>query len=63
MKLCGLIEDVLIILDVIFTFVALTFKNMGNQTLCDLFFGISGAALMLALVFLIIKRVMKARAS
>ncbi len=63
MKFCGLMEDVLIVLDVIFTFIALAFKNMGNQGLCDLFFGVSGASLMLALVFLIIKRVMKARAS
>ncbi len=63
MKFCGLVEDVLVVLDVIFTFIALAFKNMKNESLCDMFFGISGACLMLALVFLIIKRVMKARAS
>ena len=63
MKFVELVEDVLIILDVIFTFVALAFKNMGNQSLCDLFFGVSGASLMLALVFLIIKRALKARSS
>ena len=55
MKKLEILEDFFIVLDVVCTFFAIAFKNMGMQKFENIFFGISGVGLMLALVAMIVK--------
>ena len=59
MKIAEAIEDLLLVLDVIFTFAAVALKNMKMNSTSDFCFMISGAALMLALIAMIVKRFCK----
>ena len=51
-----MIEDVALLVDVIFTFVAVFLGNIGMSDLSNISFGISGFGLMLMLVSMIVKR-------
>ena len=54
-------EDLFLILDIIFTIIAVMAGNLGNLNLSNIFFGLSGGSLILSLVFMIIKRFKKIR--
>ena len=55
------IKDILIILDLIFTIFAVVLQNNGNNNLSSAFFGISGFALVLAFICIIINLVLKSK--
>ncbi len=52
-------EDLFLILDIIFTIIAVIAGNLGNLNLSGIFFGLSGGSLILSLVFMVIKRLKK----
>ena len=54
-----MIEDVALLVDVIFTFVAVFLGNIGMTDLSNVSFGISGFGLMLMLVSMIVKRLQR----
>ena len=51
-----MIEDIALLVDVIFTFVAVFLGNIGMSDLSNISFGISGFGLMLMLISMIVKR-------
>ena len=58
-----MIEDIALVVDVIFTFVAVFLGNIGMSGLSNVSFGISGVGLMLMLVSMIVKRLQRKRKS
>ncbi len=54
-----IIEDISLLIDVFFTFVAVFLGKMGMTNLSNISFGISGFGLMLMLFSMIIKRIQK----
>ena len=51
-----IIEDISLLIDVFFTFVAVFLGKMGMTNLSNISFGISGFGLMLMLLSMIVKR-------
>ena len=58
-----MVEDISLLVDVIFTFVAVFLGNIGMSDLSNISFGISGFGLMLMLVSMIVKRLQRKRRS
>ena len=54
-----IIEDISLLIDVFFTFVAVFLGKMGMTNLSNISFGISGFGLMLMLLSMIIKRIQR----
>ena len=54
-----IIEDISLLVDVFFTFVAVFLGKMGMTNLSNISFGISGFGLMLMLLSMIIKRIQR----
>ena len=55
-KKMEIFEDLFLVLDIILTIVAIIAGNLGNANLSSIFFGLSGGALILSLIFMVIKR-------
>ncbi|MBR0183606.1 MAG: hypothetical protein IJQ10_00325 [Clostridia bacterium] len=54
-----IIEDISLLIDVFFTFVAVFLGKMGMTNLSNISFGISGFGLMLMLLSMIVKRIQR----
>lgn len=54
-----IIEDISLLIDVFFTFVAVFLGKIGMTNLSNISFGISGFGLMLMLLSMIIKRIQR----
>lgn len=54
-----IIEDISLLVDVFFTFVAVFLGKMGMTNLSNISFGISGFGLMLMLLSMIVKRIQR----
>ena len=57
-KTFAMLEDIAIVVDVLFTFVMVYAQNNQNNSLYMVALVISGASLVLALIFMIIKRIL-----
>ena len=54
-----IIEDISLLIDVFFTFVAVFLGKMGMTNLSNISFGISGFGLMLMLLSMIVKKIQR----
>ena len=54
-----MIEDIALLIDVVFTFVAVFLGNIGMSDLSNVSFGISGFGLMVTLISMIVKRLQR----
>ena len=54
-----IVEDISLLVDVFFTFIAVFLGKIGMENLSNISFGISGFGLMLMLISMIIKRIQR----